>query len=575
MKKKKVRTKKASMPRIIRLTPEQHTALTAALIASNLDQDFKELMLGMADGNRWLIDSVEKGQLSTHRLRKLFGLSTEKALCRKRLVDLTNQITAEFGGSANMISNHADDLATISQVEPSNKSQPKVKGHGCIGAEEYTGAEVIRVKLDNLNPKDPCPEEGCTGTVYPLKDPGVFIQITGKPLATATKYELEKLRCNLCGTVFTAKLPEHVGPEKYDNSFIAMLMIHKYYAAMPFYRQEQLQQSFGVPLPSSTQWDLINKAHHPLVKLYDEFKQIVANAKGICVDDTHAKIIEVVTSNKKVSHKSERKGCHTTGIIGVNDDHSVYLYATNDEAAGKTLAPILTLRDPGLPTPFMMCDALAANISQTIANDLYNLCYCLVHARRNFYDLPDGYDDLAETVIYLISKIYGIEKRTEKMDDQARLLFHQEHSTPVMTELKSYLEKQLPAYEPNGIAHKAIMYMLKRWTELTQFLHHPGTPIDNNLTEQMLKIPIRSRKAAMFNKTKHGAIVSSYIITAIYTAVRNNINPYHYLLAILNNPTAVSAAPKQWLPWNYVKLHPALFEDGSSRQAEESDPGRP
>ena len=41
MKKKKVRTKKASMPRIIRLTPEQHTALTAALIASNLDQDFK------------------------------------------------------------------------------------------------------------------------------------------------------------------------------------------------------------------------------------------------------------------------------------------------------------------------------------------------------------------------------------------------------------------------------------------------------------------------------------------------------------------------------------------------------
>ena len=183
----------------------------------------------------------------------------------------------------------------------------------------------------------------------------------------------------------------------------------------------------------------------------------------------------------------------------------------------------------------MMCDALTANIPKTIASDLYNLCFCLVHARRNFYDLPDGYDALAETVIYLIGKIYTVENRTKGLDEQARLLLHQEHSAPIMLELKAYLEEQLPQYEPNGIAHKAIMYMLKRWTELTQFLRHPGTPIDNNITERMLKIPIRSRKSSMFNKTKHGAMVSSYIITAIYTAVRNNVNPYHYLLAILTD----------------------------------------
>ena len=278
-------------------------------------------------------------------------------------------------------------------------------------------------------------------------------------------------------------------------------------------------------------------------------------------------------SNKKAIQKNECKGCYTTGIIGVNDDYSVYLYVTNDEAAGKSVTPILAKRNPELPTPFMMCDALTANIPKTIASDLYTLCFCLVHARRNFYDLPDGYDALAETVIYLIGKIYDIEKRTEGMDDQTRLFFHQKHSTQVMVELKLYLEEQLPSYEPNGIANKAIMYILKRWTELTQFLRHPGTPIDNNITERMLKIPIRSRKSSMFNKTKHGAMVSSYIITAIYTAVRNNVNPYHYLLAILNNQKVVSAQPQQWLPWNYVKLNPLLFEDGKARQAEESCPG--
>jgi Transposase IS66 family. len=465
------------MPRIIQLTPEQQSKLTAALMASNLDEDFRELVIGMVDGNRWLYDSLERGQLTTHKLRKLFGLSTEKAVNRKSLVDMASQNGSEFSN----IINAEIESKPISGIEQTDKPQTKVKGHGCIGSEEYTGAKVVQIKLDNLKPKDPCPEEGCEGTVYPLKDPGVFIQITGSPIAAATKYELEKLRCNLCGIIFTAKLPENVGPEKYDNSFIAMLMIHKYYAAMPFYRQEQLQKSFGVPLPSSTQWDLINKSYVPFATLYEEFKQIVANAKGICFDDTHAKILEVTISNKKTSQNNEHKGCYTTGIIGVNDDYSVYLYVTNDEAAGKSITPILAKRNPELPTPFMMCDALTANIPKTIASDLYNLCFCLVHARRNFYDLPDGYDALAETVIYLIGKIYYIEKRTEGMDDQTRLLFHQKHSAPVMTELKSYLEEQLPSYEPNGIANKAIMYMLKRWTELTQFLRHPGAPIDKDL----------------------------------------------------------------------------------------------
>jgi transposase len=573
MKKNKHQIKKRNIPRIIKLTPEQQSKLTAALMASNLDEDFRELVIGMVDGNRWLSDSLERGQLTTHKLRKLFGLPTEKAVNRKSLVDIANQNGSEFGNTINATGESTSNPINGIQAEQNNK--PQAKGHGCIGAEEYTGAEIVQVKLDNLKPKDPCPEEGCDGTVYPLKDPGVFIQITGSPIATATKYELEKLRCNLCGTIFTAKLPENVDPEKYDNSFIAMLMIHKYYAAMPFYRQEQLQKSFGVPLPSSTQWDLINKSRAPFIALYDEFKQIVADAKGICFDDTHAKILEVTISNKKVSQKNECKGCYTTGIIGVNDDYSVYLYVTNDEAAGKSVTPILAKRNPELPTPFMMCDALTANIPKTIASDLYTLCFCLVHARRNFYDLPDGYDALAETVIYLIGKIYDIEKRTEGMDDQTRLFFHQKHSTQVMAELKLYLEEQLPSYEPNGIANKAIMYILKRWTELTQFLRHPGTPIDNNITERMLKIPIRSRKSSMFNKTKHGAMVSSYIITAIYTAVRNNVNPYHYLLAILNNQKAVSAQPQQWLPWNYEKLNPLLFEDGKARQAEESCPGCP
>ena len=522
-----------------------------------METEFIAIVLEMLAGNRWLIDALEKQLITTHKLRKLFGITTEKADNRKKLLNIPPKLI-----------NDVTEEPEINNSSPPVKE--KAKGHGCMGAAEYPTAAVVKISLDNLKAYDPCPIEDCDGTVYQLKDPGIFIQVTGSPIATATRYELEKLRCGLCGIIFTAQLPAEVSPVKYTNNFIAMLMIHKYYAAMPFYRQEQLQRNFGIPLPSSTQWDLINRSTAPFVKLYDAFKEIVANAKGICIDDTYANILEVTINNKKATAKKDRKGCYTTGIIGVNDDHNVYLYLTDDEPAGKSVTPILSKRDPNLPKPFMMCDALTANIPKAIASDLYNLCFCLVHARRNFYDLPDGYDDLAETVIVLISRIYDVEDRTKSMNGQARLQFHQEHSTPLMLELKTYLEKELPNHEPNGIAYRAIIYLLKRWTELSQFLRYPGTPIDNNLTEQMLKIPIRLRKSSLFNKTKHGAKISSYIISAIYTAVRNEINPYHYLLAILDNKDAVIAEPQRWLPWNYAKLNAHLFEEGSALQEGDS-----
>jgi hypothetical protein len=37
------------------------------------------------------------------------------------------------------------------------------------------------------------------------------------PLA-ATVYELQRLRCSLCGEIYTAEAPEGVGEEKYEDT---------------------------------------------------------------------------------------------------------------------------------------------------------------------------------------------------------------------------------------------------------------------------------------------------------------------------------------------------------------------
>ena len=110
----------------------------------------------------------------------------------------------------------------------------------------------------NVKSGDFCPER-CGGKLYTI-EPGILLRITGQDFAKLTRYHIEKLRCNTCGVIVKASLPEQIGQEKYDERFKAILTVQKYFAGVPFYRQEQFQELIGFPLPDATQWELIEQA---------------------------------------------------------------------------------------------------------------------------------------------------------------------------------------------------------------------------------------------------------------------------------------------------------------------------
>ena len=541
---KKSSPKKSEIPKAVKLTEAEIIEKFKELSDSNLTQDAQDFFAGLLKVNKWLIEQLEQGKITIKKLRKIFGVTTEKNKKSKDRKDKANGKNTE-----------------------SNKPKP---GHGRNHSDEYSGAEEIEVDHDSLKPGDDCPVEDCNGKLYNA-EPGVVINITGSPIAAAKKYIIEKLRCALCGELFVAEAPEGMDPKKkYDESFAAMLMINKYFAAVPFYRQEQLQLMLGVPLPASTQWEIL-KSYEPVLEcVYEALVKDAANGKGFYIDDTFARILEHINQRTEDGKKSYK--CFTTGIISVNDNHRSVIFVTNKETAGKTFAPVWQHRDESLDQPFIMADALTANIPPDIKDNLYIMCYCLVHARRNFYDLGDGYDDLADVALDLIGKIYDNEAATKKLNPEDRLKYHQTHSQPVMEELKIHLLKYQEEFEPNSAAGKSINYMLKRWTELTQFLRYAGVPIDNNEDERALKLVIRNRNNSLFYKTYSSALLSGYMQSLIYSAAQNNINPFNYLKAILVHKKEAQENPTQWLPWNYHKSLQVLEEgsachEGASRVA--------
>jgi len=536
------------MPKVTKLSQEQMNNFLSEIMASNISAESAEFAKMLIHGNAWMAQQLELGQLSIAKLRKLFQIQgSEKALSRKPKNDPAS--------SGNKGSNTSDD---------------DKKGHGRNGADAYQGATIIEVEHPKLNPGDTCPAEACDGRLYEMSEPGTLVRVTGAPLASATRYNLQKLRCAICEIIYTAPLPDGIGDKKYDANFIAMLMINKYFMSVPLYRQDRLQNYLGVPLPASTQWDLMVTFEPMLKALYKALSQDAANGVALCYDDTSVKIMSEIKAAKtaKKGEKSQHT-CFTTGIVSLHEDHRTYLYITDNRTAGKCIAEIMAMRDTHLDPPIMMCDALSANIPQGIAEDLYILCFCLVHARRQFYELPNGYDDVADKVIGLIGTIYDHEAHTKGFSSEKRLAYHQEKSTPIMAELKAYLEEQKSEFEPNSVAGKAIDYILNRWTQLSQFLRQLHAPLDTNIVERALKLIIQVRKSSMFYKTLSSAAFASYVQSALYSAAQNEINPCDYMRVLIENEKTVIQNPSAWLPWCYQETLKQSLEVDAKQDASE------
>jgi hypothetical protein len=125
--------------------------------------------------------------------------------------------------------------------------------------------------------------------------------------------------------------------------------------------------------------------------------------------------------------------------------------------------------------------------------------------------------------------VYQFDEDTRGMSAMERWRYHRQHSKSIMLALNRWLKAQLVVekqVEPNSSLGKAMRYLLKHWKALRRFLVIPAAPIDNNIVERALKIPIRVRKAAMFYKTRHGAAISNILTSLVQTAALAGENPF-------------------------------------------------
>ena len=103
----------------------------------------------------------------------------------------------------------------------------------------------------------------------------------------------------------------------------------------------------GVPLPASTQWDIVEKTADRIHPVYRELTRQAAQGSLIHNDDTTMKILAAV-------NEKGRSGTFTTGMLSVTGERTIALFFTGGKHAGENFTEVLRHRHAGLDPPMQM-----------------------------------------------------------------------------------------------------------------------------------------------------------------------------------------------------------------------------
>ena len=113
-----------------------------------------------------------------------------------------------------------------------------------------------------------------------------------------------------------------------------MVALLRYGSGFPFNRLEKLEGNLGVPLPASTQWEMVQQCAQRIEPAHTELITEGAQGKVLHNDDTPMRILGLADPPEAGSMEEgaqepseERTGIFTSGIISIGNGHRIALFS--------------------------------------------------------------------------------------------------------------------------------------------------------------------------------------------------------------------------------------------------------
>ncbi len=318
-------------------------------------------------------------------------------------------------------------------------------------------------------------------------------------------------------------------------SLLADIVINKFSAGLPFYRQEQ-EMSFdtaSVGRSSMSRWTHgLGTAFAPLVTAMDQDARqhafvIATDATGFAIQPG---------PREGGPRRACRKGHYFVRIA--DRDHILFDYTKRH----RTEDVRLLFKGFEGTVQADACSVYNGLFRPAKAGEDDDGCKrteagCWSHCRRKFFEAALAKQALGREGLVRIAKIFEVEHdvcRRGKPAPSVILRRRREHLVPLIDEFVEFCKEHYEhEKDRRGPVRRALGYAVRQEQPLRAALLDGRIRIDNNLSERELRKVVRIRDASFFAGSDDHAESASAHLTLIGSAKLHELNPRQYLRDII------------------------------------------
>ena len=308
-----------------------------------------------------------------------------------------------------------------------------------------------------------------------------------------------------------------------DVSFVAGMLIDKFAYHLPFYRQHQRLGDGGITVSRPWLTQLGQQGIALLEPIYDAQFDSIRRSRVKAMDETPIKAGR--------AGPGKLKAAYFWPVYGELDEVCFPFFESRraehiEQALGLTHAEGAVLLSDGYGAYTHYANKTGITQAQ-----------CWAHTRRKLFEAQGAEPEAAARGLDLIGGLYAVEGRIreQKLSAARKLDYRLMHAKPIVEQFFAWVSRQFEAQGllPSNPLTRALAYARERRCGLEVYLTDPDVPIDTNHLERALRAIPMGRKNWMFCWTELGARHVGIMQSLIVTCRLHQIDPYDYLVDVL------------------------------------------
>lgn len=316
-----------------------------------------------------------------------------------------------------------------------------------------------------------------------------------------------------------------------DESLLRLILTDKYLDHLPLYRIAARLERLGMIIPRSTLSGWVGQCADRIAVLYHKLIELVLLSVYLQIDETRIEVLPGKGKGPPTGRPKKKRKTHRGYLWGYHAVHEKLIffdYSPTRQAEN----PVEHLQS-------------FDGVIQTDCYEVYDQVrklypslthyHCLGHARREFEKALGNDAQRAGYALEQFQILYDVERQAREQDLDAEAIEALRHqaSRPILEQLFTWMEGELPKLPPSNPIAKAMSYMLKRRSRMMHYLKDGRLLIDTNPIENLIRPIAVGRRNYLFAGSHQGAQRAAIFYSLFACCKLNGVDPVEWLADVM------------------------------------------